>query len=415
MIKRLTILGMLLLLAAVSACVQTPATLEPESAPTTPAAQVQPTDTQTQPTPTFTALPPTEIPELSPTAEQSPAPGGGSSPEGEVIAQPALTFIDMKDESAGWGLMGAQVLLTADGGASWVDVSPEELGSESLPSAYFLDAARGWVLSADPGNPESGQIFRTADSGASWETLEAPFGFAQLTFLDAETGWALVDRGAGAGSQAVDIYRSQDGGASWEPVFQMAPEEPDQPGALPLSGIKSGIRFSDAEHGWIGGSIPMDGFTYLYASADGGVTWQHVELPLPAGFENAQTTVEAPLFFNSQEGVLPVTLFSDTLAMVFYTTEDGGATWTPGAVTENSGPHSVGSPQDFYVWGENGLSASHDGGATWESLQPEPDLREILGTLEFAGPARGWALTMDLEGNSLLYHTRDGGATWESE
>jgi photosystem II stability/assembly factor-like uncharacterized protein len=404
---------MLLLLSVVSACVPTPVeTLAPESEPTTPPAQAQPTETQALPSPT-TEVPPSETPFPSPEAGETPEAGGGATPEG--IAQPGLTFLDMKDENAGWGLANIRVLRTGDGGAAWFDVTPVDMGNETPPLAFFLDADRGWVLSTSSGDPESGRLFRTADSGASWETLVAPFGFAQLFFLDADAGWALVDRGAGAGSQAVDIYRTLDGGASWEPVFQMVPEEADPPGALPLSGIKNGISFNDLDHGWVGGSIPMDGFTYLYSSADGGATWEHVELPLPAGFENAQTTVWAPVFFTPQEGILPVTLFSDVMGMVFYVTRDGGATWTPGGVVENGGPFAIGSSQDLFVWGESGLSASHDGGATWTTLQPEPDLREILGSLEFAGPSRGWATTMDLEGNTLLYHTRDGGETWRTE
>jgi photosystem II stability/assembly factor-like uncharacterized protein len=415
--KRLWITVTLLLLLAAPACIQTaPGTLEPETeqtaTQTSPAAPAEtetatllPTETQ----PAADTPAPTATEELQPTASPSPA---AATPEGEIVASPALVSLDMKNEAAGWGLTESQALRTADGGSTWMDVTPDDLAAEAITRGFFLDTDTGWILSAELADPEAGQLFRTVDGGASWESDSTPFGFAQLYFIDPAAGWALVDRGAGAGSQAVEIQKTTNGGETWEMVSQTDPDNPDDPQALPFSGIKSGISFSDESHGWVGGSIPMDGFIYLYGTADGGGTWQRLDLPLPAGFENAQTSTDPPVFFSPQEGVLPVRLFAERSATVFYLSGDGGVTWIPGQPVEEGGVFAVGSPQDFFVWGDMGLSVSHDGGATWTTLGPNVNLRETLAALEFAGASAGWALTIDAEGSYLLYRTVDGGESW---
>lgn len=411
--KKILILGILVLFSVFSACTTPPVDpVEPESQPTpTQANTTVPAETVELSSPTAVASPPADTPTPVETEEPSPSPGV-VTPGGGGAASFAFTFLDMKDETNGWGLTETQVLRTEDGGSGWVDVTPGGLTSGFLPGAFFLDADQGWVIVPAQEDPEVGQLHHTSDGGAEWTAQDVPFGNAQLYFLDPLNGWALVGRGAGAGSHAVDIFRTQDGGENWELMFQTNPDGSGDPGALPFSGIKSGISFITVDQGWIGGSVPVDGMIYFYTTGDGGATWELQELILPAGYENAQTSSDAPIFFASQAGILPVRLFAETSAIVFYVTRDGGSEWTPGTPVENSGPSAVGSPMDFYVWGEAGLSVSHDGGATWTTLTPNVDLWEILAGLEFVGSSNGWALTVDAEGNRMLYRTTDGGETW---
>jgi len=45
-------------------------------------------------------------------------------------------------------------------------------------------------------------------------------------------------------------------------------------------------------------------------------------------YENAQTSVRAPLFFDEMRGLLPMHLFAEEIAIAFYRTEDGGEIWS---------------------------------------------------------------------------------------
>jgi len=62
-----------------------------------------------------------------------------------------------------------------------------------------------------------------------------------------------------------------------------------------------------------------DGGTYWAGQLfiDGGRTWAEQALALPAGYENAQASPGAPVFFSAQDGVLAVGLFRHESARAF--------------------------------------------------------------------------------------------------
>ena len=324
-----------------------------------------------------------------------------------------LTYIDMIDGVTGWGYGDQYVGYTQDGGQSWANVTPGGgfPASTSLSGA-FLDALHGWVL-APSADYSSGTIYRTQDAGRTWQSAPVPFAGATFDFLDATLGWAMVGTGAGAGSSAVDIYQTADGGSNWSRLYSLDPSQSDAPGGLPFAGSKNGIGFATSTRGWVGGAEPMDSYVWLFVTQDGGRTWQHQDLALPAGFENAMTSVDAPIFANTLEGVLPVQLFmGDLVATVFYRTSDGGLTWQATRPVTLIGQFSVSSMSDFWVWDGKTLVASYDGGQTWQSIPANINLADALSQLDFVAPAQGWALGMDANSASTLYQTVDGGYTW---
>jgi Carbohydrate family 9 binding domain-like/BNR/Asp-box repeat len=356
--------------------------------------------------PTPTGLPPTAMPPTPALPTQSPA----AFP---TVSSPALVYMNMIDATNGWGLTSQEILRTRDGGASWENVTPGGgFGAGVSLRGFFLDVTHGWVVvpSADF---TTGTLYRTFDQGQTWQSAAVPFGGGDLQFLDEQNGWVMVGTGAGAGSSSVDIYQTTDSGNSWNKVYSLNPDTSQNPGNLPFAGSKNGMAFRDTSYGWVGGTEPMDGYVWLFISQDGGKTWNHQDLTLPAGFEQAQTSIDAPIFFNNQDGVLPVGLYSsDTVAKDFYVTTDGGITWRSTQVVENQGLYSVSSMLDFWVWDGVKFSSSHDGGQTWNTFNPSLNLKDIISGTDFVDKNNGWATSMDANGQGQLYMTPNGGLTW---
>ena len=373
----------------------------------------QPTPTATPPTPTLTSRPPTLTPlsttalrpTLTSTFTQTPTPAG------ELFY---LTALDMVSLSVGWALTPTTVLRTTDGGATWVDVTPEDWDDSMVPtSGFFHNAEQAWLAQTDPVDFERGMLYSTGDGGASWEAVEVPFGAGMMSFIDNQNGWLMAGLGAGAGSQAIAIFATHDGGATWSEVYRRDTSEPEPPGEIPLSGMKQGITFRDLQHGWVTGSVPADDFVYLYATEDGGLSFQQRDIPLPPGMTTAMFSLAAPVFYNATQGVLPVNLFTPELsATVLYTTVDGGETWNPTTLVPVIGRFSMPTATDFMVWDGNIFYRSADGGQTWQEITPDVNLDGMVSTLDFVDAENGWVTWMDGDGNAGLMHTSDGGATW---
>jgi len=336
-----------------------------------------------------------------------------SSPELPLVEAPQILQFYMANENAGWGTTETKVVRTYDGGVTWYDVTPPGLEVVAYSPYVFRDSQTAWLLIPGPDPLGEGTLYRTADGGLTWNSASTPFGFASLQFLDSINGFAMADLGAGAGSQAVAIYQTLDGGATWRRNYLNDPTVAGAGDSLPLGGQKYGVTFRDSMHGWVGGSIPMEGVIYLYATQDGGQTWAEQKLAMPAGFENAFTGADAPLFFSAAEGVLPVGLATDISARVFYRTTDGGATWTAGQPAALYGWYDIVSPLDFFIWnGAPLLSVTHDGGMTWSEITPNVDLSALLTAFQFVNSNVGWALASHDGADTTLYKTSDGGVTW---
>jgi photosystem II stability/assembly factor-like uncharacterized protein len=309
------------------------------------------------------------------------------------------------------------VLRTVDGGTTWLNATPPGIGAIGLSAALtVLDTNTAWLLV--PGTDFfSGTLYRTGDGGITWSSNVVPFGGALIQFQNGSSGRALADRGAGAGSEAVELFQTSDGGATWISVFHDDPSQPGSSDSLPLGGIKNGMTFLDDQTGWVTGFLPMDGDIYLYITHDGGVSWAKQSVPLPAVYEAYQYLPQTPVFFG-KDGFLPLTIYkSGTSDLTFYTTHDGGLTWTgdPANANQVIQPGLPAFADALHIWSWDGgtsLYSTSDGAQTWDDTKPTLDLSGNLSRLEFVpGPAgwfTGWALSrVDEAGNSQLYRTTD--------
>lgn len=192
---------------------------------------------------------------------QPPETNGDSLAEQDlpVLIEPDLVQFYMLDGSSGWGLTGAGILRTQDGGHSWHDVSPSgDYVFEPGSPAFFLDENSAWVL-ANPGpEAEGGALLYTADGGLNWQTFSPSFRGAQLFFIDDKHGWSLAITGVAAGSSGAEVYYTSDSGEHWKLVHRADDQSLQQGGQLPFSGTKNGLSFRDQKNGYLAGSVPAE-------------------------------------------------------------------------------------------------------------------------------------------------------------
>ena len=332
-----------------------------------------------------------------------------------IFDAPQLTQFYFVDVNNGWGLTETALVRTNDVGVTWYNATPQNLTQIGYAPFVFFNAQTAYILQPNT-DYQSGTLYRTSDSGATWIPIAVPFAFASMQFLDSKTGFALAALGAGAGSQAVAVYKTGDGGMNWTRVYINDPTVETYSNSLPLGGQKGGFAFLNASRGWVGGSIPMDNYIYLYATQDGGTTWSETHLTLPSGLEMSQTGNEGPQFFSDTEGILIVNLVNaENLSglSIVYRTTDGGINWIPGAPIPRGRPTEFFTFNDGIAWVGNGqFYVTHDAGQTWGGLVPNEDFSDRLVSFQFVDTLTGFVLTNPSGSDPAFYKTTDGGATW---
>ncbi len=319
-------------------------------------------------------------------------------------------FVAFADERYGWAAVDRDLLVTADGGATWEIVRSFD---QRISALDLVSSSTGWVAT------EEG-LFRTTDGGKSWERLTpgslptddggntweklpGPCGTTP-SFVDANTGWQLCATGGGAGIETKQLHRTDDGGRTWRLVADTGPLG-GPPGNMPLSSYGSGFFFLDKQHGWLG-----DAKGGLLVTHDGGASWER----LPSTLD----TVRNLQFFSPERGIAVLTQPVQQIHTLV-ATSDGGRTWR---VVYPLTPHR---PQEAKLvagkfWVAVGTVA--DPGAVLMRQEGERDWRRV-GTVDVSEPFKyvtsfsfidaqtGW-VAIERSDGTRIYHTTDGAATW---
>jgi photosystem II stability/assembly factor-like uncharacterized protein len=208
------------------------------------------------------------------------------------------------------------------GPAGWQQLPPFQLTQVSS-----LDAASQDVAYAITG---SSVLVRTTDGGQHWTQLRpATVPVGQLDALSANTAVAAQDAGdAGA------ILRSGDGGRTWSAVADLPGVVTQLDFTSPSDGVAASYQAGRAAP-WL-----------LWQTSDGGFTWIAVG-SLPGG----NTDIYGPWISASGQGLLltvtggnPAEAGGGGIAPVrVWTTADGGATWSRGALLPLGADTLVGS------------------------------------------------------------------------
>jgi photosystem II stability/assembly factor-like uncharacterized protein len=187
-----------------------------------------------------------------------------------------LRRIFFSDEKNGWIAGQGQIFRTTTGGNSWLKARIDG----DLFGIHFVSASTGWTVGLEQ------VIEKTDDGGVSWtrqSTFEwkgtpspanAPVDFYDVTFVDANTGWAVGWPEA--------IFKTTDGGATWvEQRLNRTHLKPPACDTCKKDGVYlRKVQFLNSQHGWAVGR-----FGYIFKTDDGGATWipisQDFPRPLP--------------------------------------------------------------------------------------------------------------------------------------
>jgi photosystem II stability/assembly factor-like uncharacterized protein len=352
-----------------------------------------------------TPVPPTQYPD-------TPTPNVVNAP---VVESPALISIHMLDEAYGWGVTETQIVRTNDGGVTWYNVTPQGIAEVGYKAdTFFLDVNHGWVLFPDEFDPmNKGLLYRTSDGGMNWDNASMPFGRADMTFLDASNAWALVDRGVGAGSNAVAVYQSTDGGSNWTMNYTNDPTQPNAGDSLPLGGLKSFLTPRDMQTAWVGGVVYSEGTVYLYRSDDSGKTWSQLSLSLPAEAQTSQLTFEQMTFVSPNDAFFVMRIPADTSREAVYVSHDRGETWalTPTLIPQGGSADFISAAEAVIFNGEQ-FYVTKDAAQTWTIIPPDVVFGDSFSGMDFVNSSTGWVIATDPANHHSLYKTTDGGATW---
>ncbi len=187
---------------------------------------------------------------------------------------------------------------STDGGATWIQVTPQDTQQRAFWGTYFLSPTVGMVIGGGCGGTTQ-RFYRTTNGGATWSVFVGSEPNSGLTDV------ILYPDGSGIAVSSGRLWRTSDSGQTWEvfattgsAVWQEELTHVGQSYLLPFAGTScsgqgnaGGMRFStDGGASWreYNTGQPMFGAFLLtptkgwacgyngsvYYTADGGQTWQ---------------------------------------------------------------------------------------------------------------------------------------------
>ena len=296
------------------------------------------------------------------------------------------------------------VYKSLDGGASW------KYSSYGAPDAT-------WSLAIDPKTPstvyassDGAAVYKTINGGASWKQLQLPPGsYSYGVVVDPSRPSTILD------DAMTSILRSDDGGATWTVALPGGTQL--TVGAGPIYATDgSGNVTRSTDHGvtWTPSGFPSGGILTadptqpgtLYGtggtpskSIDFGQTWNPISGGLPTGASVHRIGICA---------VDPSRIYAALESGGVFTSNDGGATWTNGTLTQVSGFVAGADPFDpqrgLFSGFLSGTFRTADGGMTW--ARSDHGIPAPVRSLLFA-PGTFFAATED-----GLYQSLNGAGTW---
>lgn len=334
----------------------------------------------------------TTIPGLIPTG------AGSAAGAVQLSTTPQIQDMQLISPQSGWVLREGRLLSTNDTGSSWRDLTPTDGQAGPLLAAEFLDEQQGWLVrqAPEPEQPNIIEVLRTRDGGASWESFivplagglsDQPIAEAYLDFSNPDTGFLALKLQSGSSFSLGRLFATIDGGQTWEER------------SLPLG---EPVAFLDAEQGWTAGGPAGD---QLYRTLDGGHTWQQQELDLPVELDPEQVMIDLPQFDAHGASYLSVTIAtSETTSLLVYRIEAQGDRWLLEKRFDTDPTYMPGTTLPFSL-APDGKWWAGTGEALLTSALDQANLQVVKSTslppgvmaIEMEASHSGWALVQ--EGN----------------
>ncbi len=249
----------------------------------------------------------------------------------------------------------------------------EGLGLVSpLADLSFVDARTGWAVG------EGGAILHTSDGGATWGQQHSPVNidWERVTFADPQNGWVL---GTDAELRPL-LLHTDDGGQSWS-----------QQALFSIEAVWVDMTWPDSQTAWLTAD------TGIWHTADGGESWQEQPYPSPYVIESV-TSVDAQHAW--------ITTGFDILR-----TTDGGRNWA-GCYSGTLWWKKLVFVDSQVGWGiaqDGTVVHTTDGGHSWETQYQEEMANGW--DIDFLDAQNGWALGINV--HEYLLVTTDGGKSWQ--
>jgi photosystem II stability/assembly factor-like uncharacterized protein len=311
------------------------------------------------------------------------------------------------------GTHGAGVFVSVNGGATW---SPANAGLPGFFTVYGITVgaeasatiyAYG-VETIFSGNSLANysRAFKTVDGGATWTAADQG-----LTDHIAVTALAADPTSPGrvfaAGSGGLGIWRSLDGGATWNAVGH--PDLPDDTFVVRFAFSPAGSSGS-ANGATLYAATNRSG---VFASADGGLSWQATGLTPPMLDLVADPSSPGVLYASGGTPGAPPIGFS----AIIYKSFDGGVSWQQSAagIPGSTGilaldpSHPATLLATLYSVNLSGIARSTDAASSW--AVSDHGLRALPAEHVASDPLRPGTLYVTASAGGL-WKTRNRGKTW---
>ena len=322
-------------------------------------------------------------------------------------------YIDAVNEDVAWSIArdgsggGANFRIyskTTDGGATWEGSDILDMGGTSFSMIQGLDENTAYISMWGDGNDN--HILRTTDGGENWESILDGAGassfFNVVHFFNENDGFSQGDPEGGE----YELYTTTDGGDNWTRVDGANIPDPTT-GEFGITGHYTAV-----------GNVIW--FTTnkgrIYKSLNKGYNWEVYEVYTGTN----GTYIDVAFSDNASNGIAHVTETDNTGAGVgdiFYSTTDGGETWTE--ITSHTGNMyadglssvpgvdnmfvSVGAEADPDNDNFMGMSYTTDGGATWTDYAEYYQNYQVI-TVDMVNIDKGFAGTFkgDISGGMFI-------------
>lgn len=307
------------------------------------------------------------------------------------------TITDMWFVDSLTGFMnGSQILMTNDGGETWIHRTTPKLTNYCTPllNATFDECGDNWPTS-DYANTfstckyyinNSQRIIKASNSCSKEDTVydNTPCYLSDLSFIDSVYGYAV---GAGA-----TILKTTDGGSSWVNVYSKG-EHLD---------FKKTFFFNNS----IGYILCTEG---VYKTTDGGKTWKNSSNGIDSDWQKSAINSSNfnICFLDADIGVI-----SD--GSLLYRTTDGATSWSK-VSSQNAFIKNIAFINGIgYFSGSNAtnnaaLFKSTDKGLTWVNSFTEKNMfRTLIYDMKVLGNSLLLLVSSYSPQSSIIYQTNDG-------